>query len=55
MFIYYFTELTSLSEIELSEKEQDEILSSYEQERRVLSKSNSPTEGKILLLPIEFA
>jgi len=55
MFIYYFTELTSLSEIELSEKEQDEILSSYEQERRVLSKSNSPTEGKLLLLQIEFS
>ncbi|VVC46239.1 Hypothetical protein CINCED_3A002924 [Cinara cedri] len=29
---------------ELSEKEQEEILSSYDQERRVSSKSNSPTE-----------
>jgi len=37
-------ELTPLSDIELSEKEQEEILSSYDQERRVSSKSNSPTE-----------
>ncbi|XP_025411362.1 BSD domain-containing protein 1-like [Sipha flava] len=38
-------ELTPLSDVELSEKEQEEILSSYDQERRVSSKSNSPTEG----------
>lgn len=37
-------ELTPLSDIELSEKEQEEILSSYDQERRVSSKSSSPTE-----------
>ncbi|XP_060875514.1 BSD domain-containing protein 1-like isoform X1 [Metopolophium dirhodum] len=37
-------ELTPLSDIELSEKEQEEILSSYDQERRVSSKSSSPIE-----------
>lgn len=43
------TELTPLSEIELSEKEQEEILSSYDEERRLSTKSNSPTEGKIFI------
>lgn len=42
---FQFTELTPLSDIELSEKEQEEILTSYDQERRVSSKSNSPIEG----------
>jgi hypothetical protein len=46
---FKFTELTPLSDIELSEKEQEEILSSYDQERRVSSKSNSPTEGIVLI------
>jgi len=40
-----FTELTPLSDIELSEKEQEEILSSYDQERRISSKTSSSTEG----------
>jgi len=44
-----FTELTPLSDIELSEKEQEEILSSYDQERRVSSKSSSPIEGILLI------
>lgn len=44
-----FTELTPLSDVELSEKEQEEILSSYDQERRISSKSCSPTEGKVLI------
>lgn len=43
-----FIELTPLSDIELSEKEQEEILSSYDEERRLSSKSNSPIEGKIV-------
>lgn len=37
-------ELTSSSDIELSEKEQEEILSSYDQERKVSSKSSTPIE-----------
>jgi len=37
-------ELTPLSEIQLSEREQEEILLSYDQERRISSKSNSPIE-----------
>jgi len=44
-----FTELTPLSDIQLSEKEQEEILSSYDQERRVSSKSSSPIEGILLI------
>lgn len=42
-----FTELTPLTDVELSEKEQEEILSTYDKERRASSKSNSPTEGKL--------
>lgn len=50
MVNYLYTELTPLSEIELSEKEQEEILSSYDQERRISSKSNCHTEGKVQVL-----
>lgn len=46
--------MTPLSEVELSEKEQEEILSSYDQERRVSSKSNSPTEGKVFTIYANF-
>jgi hypothetical protein len=50
-----FTELTPLSDVELSEKEQEEILSSYDQERRVSSKSNSPTEGNTIKVFIFYS
>lgn len=37
------TELTPLSDIELSEKEQEEILNQYDQERRNLSSEKIST------------
>lgn len=43
-----------MSDIELSEKEQEELLSSYDQERRISSKSNSPTEGKLDIIVISI-